>query len=35
MNRKVRDISGNFSVCSKFWLVNIPLCEQPEHEHVD
>ena len=29
MYRKVRELSGNFSVCSKFWLVKMHLCERP------
>ena len=35
MYRKVRELSGNFSVCSKVWLVNLPLCEQPAGQNLE
>ena len=33
--RRVTELSGNFSVGLKFWLVNMPLCERPAGQSMD
>ena len=35
MYRKVRELSGNFSVCSKVWPVNMSLCERPAGQNLE